>query len=150
MIKNNTSPQAAAEGGASQALVPSGAPPRAAEPQSAQTSAPRALRLGHPAYLAPEVVRAQHYTTASDYWALGCVLYEAACGRRLFDETTAEAIYASIRTEPDRSALVMQLAHVSPDCKLFIASLLAITPNERIGVGPDGMQPGAHAFFSAA
>lgn len=32
--------------------------------------------VGTPYYLAPEACQSQPYTTKSDIWALGCVIYE--------------------------------------------------------------------------
>lgn len=53
-------------------------------------TAPGAV-LGTVGYLSPEQARGDEATTASDQFALGCVLYEMLTGRRAFHgETAAE------------------------------------------------------------
>ena len=48
---------------------------------------------GTPAYRAPELMSgAGQYSTASDLWALGCVLYECAAGRPPFVAESAERL----------------------------------------------------------
>ena len=52
---------------------------------------------GTPAYTAPELVsKAGQYSTASDLWALGCVLYECAAGRPPFVAPSAKHLAHSI------------------------------------------------------
>jgi serine/threonine-protein kinase len=48
------------------------------------------------AYMAPEQLRGEPATTASDVWALGVVLYEMASGRRPFDGKTGFEIASAI------------------------------------------------------
>jgi serine/threonine protein kinase len=47
--------------------------------------------MGSPPYLAPEVIRTGIRSPASDLFALGATLYEAAAGRRRFDDGSAIA-----------------------------------------------------------
>lgn len=36
--------------------------------------------VGFPAYIAPEVITGADFSTASDLWSLGCLLYEMYTG----------------------------------------------------------------------
>ncbi|PSC68021.1 serine threonine-kinase ULK4 isoform B [Micractinium conductrix] len=57
----------------------------------------REMQQGSPYYLAPEVVRTPGlYTSASDLWALGCILYECAAGRPPFAASTTQQLNALI------------------------------------------------------
>ncbi|EFN50873.1 hypothetical protein CHLNCDRAFT_141668 [Chlorella variabilis] len=57
----------------------------------------REMQQGSPYYLAPEAVRTPgFYTTASDLWALGCILYECASGRPPFAAATTQQLNALI------------------------------------------------------
>jgi serine/threonine protein kinase len=50
-------------------------------------------------YMAPEVLRSESADYRSDLWALGVVLYEAACGRLPFEGRTAFEISSAIMRE---------------------------------------------------
>ena len=56
--------------------------------------------LGTAAYLAPEQVRGQPATPASDRYALGCVLYELLAGRPPFTGETHEVLDGHVHQEP--------------------------------------------------
>jgi serine/threonine protein kinase len=53
-------------------------------------------RCGSPAYIAPEVVAGQPYTTAVDVWSLGVMLYAMATGALPFDAPDADSMLAQI------------------------------------------------------
>jgi serine/threonine protein kinase len=106
-------------------------------------------RVGTPPYLAPEVVKDALYSRASEYWALGCVIYELVTTERLFDGPTVESVLERIATRPDRSRKIMELTHASMELKLFIAQLVSVEIPERLGVDPDD-PPREHVFFSMA
>ncbi|XP_063710394.1 uncharacterized protein LOC134838953 isoform X6 [Symsagittifera roscoffensis] len=52
--------------------------------------------LGTPYYISPELCEGKEYNEKSDIWALGCVLYEMACGQRTFDGTNLPALVTKI------------------------------------------------------
>ncbi|MFC5750639.1 WD40 repeat domain-containing serine/threonine protein kinase [Actinomadura rugatobispora] len=55
--------------------------------------------LGTPAYMAPEQVRSNAASPASDLWALGATLYAAVEGRPPFQGATPMAVLAALMTE---------------------------------------------------
>ena len=57
--------------------------------------------LGTPGYMAPEQARGDVITTATDVFALGCVLYEAMFGRPVFEgETPTQRFAAVLEKQP--------------------------------------------------
>ena len=58
------------------------------------------VRVGTPAYMAPEQLEGREVTAKSDIYALGLVLYEIFTGRRAFTAATlAELLAAEIRAD---------------------------------------------------
>jgi len=102
--------------------------------------------VGTPAYMSPEQAADQALTEASDWYAVGVMLYEALTGRRPF-EGNAEEVMRRKQTEvpPAPSSLARG---VSPVLDQLAMALLRRAPRER----PDGRailaalgaQPSAH------
>jgi serine/threonine protein kinase len=62
------------------------------------------LKVGTPAFMAPEQVRGSISTPAADVWALGAVALYAATGQRAFGEgDTTVVYYRVVHEEPDLS-----------------------------------------------
>jgi Tol biopolymer transport system component len=105
-----------------------------ARPDSADS--PTALRhtdpgtvLGTVGYMSPEQVKGHPADARSDIFALGCVLYELAAGRRAFAGTTAaETMSAILRDDPpDLVPASGTLASIEP----VIRHCLEKQPDER-------------------
>ncbi|CAI5733843.1 unnamed protein product [Hyaloperonospora brassicae] len=91
----------------------------------------RALAPGSPHYMAPELFQQTAvHSFASDFWALGCVLYELRTGQQPFVHTNFTELARMIQTEP------VQLPH--PECEMsldfcgLLKRLLVKDPYQRI------------------
>ena len=86
--------------------------------------------LGTAAYMSPEQARGKPLDKRTDIWSLGCILFEALTGIRLFGgETTSDAIGAILHKEPDWSLLP---AGTPPTVHLLLRRCLAKDRQRRI------------------
>ncbi|KAI8098838.1 AGC/YANK protein kinase [Halteromyces radiatus] len=98
----------------------------------------RFSRAGSLAYMAPEIVGKQGYSTFVDWWSLGITAYELLFGNRPFTGTNSDEVVHSILHDkvsfpPDALELISQ------DCLDVIKGLLIKSPNQRYGCGPNGI-----------
>lgn len=81
-------------------------------------------------YMSPEQIEGREADVRSDLFALGCVLYEMAAGRRAFDGKTQASIVASIlAAEPPAISSVQPLT--PPSFERTVKLCLAKDPDER-------------------
>src|ERR1051326_1491889 len=81
-------------------------------------------------YMSPEQLEGREADARSDLFALGCVLYEMAAGRRAFDGKTQASIVASIlAAEPPAISSVQPLT--PPSFERTVKLCLAKDPDER-------------------
>jgi serine/threonine protein kinase/Tol biopolymer transport system component len=86
--------------------------------------------VGTLAYMAPEQLEGKEVDARADIWALGCVLYELATGRRAFDGASQATVIAAIlEHEPPAPTTVQPLAPLLLDH--VITTCLAKDPDER-------------------
>jgi len=94
------------------------------------------LVIGTPGYMSPEQAMGAPIGTASDIYALGCMLYEMLTGELPFGGATAQAMIARQLSEPPRS-----LRTVRPDVPLrlqaAVTAALALVPAERPASGAE-------------
>lgn len=84
---------------------------------------------GTPAYLAPERIRGEPATPATDLYALGCTIFEVLTGRPPFVGTTSTVLAAHASEPPPR---VLDLAPDIPeDLDALCRALMAKEPSER-------------------
>lgn len=90
------------------------------------------VRLGTPRYMSPEQARGEPISTASDYYALGLLLYELVAGRHPFAEGrgVSEMMLAHGYSEPP--PLDEVAPDVPPELARLVASLLGKLPEERV------------------
>jgi serine/threonine protein kinase/Tol biopolymer transport system component len=81
--------------------------------------------LGTPGYMSPEQVQGKALDPRSDIFSLGCILYEAAAGRRPFKgDSQRETLHAIVHDEPPP-------VEAPPELGRLIRRCLAKAPEER-------------------
>jgi len=105
--------------------------PTIAQPLTAEGSI-----VGTFQYMAPEQLEGGETDARSDVWALGCVLYEMATGRRAFEGKSQASLIGSImNAEP---APISQIAPMTPPAlERLVRSCLTKNPDERVQTAHD-------------
>jgi len=87
-------------------------------------------------YMAPEQLEGQEADARTDIWALGCLLYEMATGRRAFEgKSQASLISAIMSKEP---APISQIAPMNPPAlDRLVRACLAKSPDDRVQTAHD-------------
>jgi len=81
-------------------------------------------------YMAPEQLEGHDADERSDLWALGCVLYEMATGRRAFDGPSQASLISAIMKEEPRP--LGEIATMTPaNLDLAVRACLAKDPDQR-------------------
>ena len=102
---------------------------------------PEDTRLeGTAVYLSPEVIRGADPSTASDCWALGCVLYQCLTGRPPVWAETEPDVLDKIVTFDVKESFP---ADFPPEAKDLVVQLLHPDPTKRLGCGADGVMAAA-------
>ncbi|KAK0632581.1 hypothetical protein B0T14DRAFT_415221 [Immersiella caudata] len=88
--------------------------------------------VGTPDYLAPETIRGEPQDETSDWWSVGCIMYEFLYGIPPFHASEAEQVFENILARrihwPDPSE-----DEVSPEAKDLINKLLCSDSRQRLG-----------------
>ncbi|KAK3713510.1 rim15, signal transduction response regulator [Vermiconidia calcicola] len=94
--------------------------------------------VGTPDYLAPETIRGSGQDEMSDWWSLGCILFECLYGCPPFNADTPEGVFQNIMSRninwPDED----EEGAVSDDAKDLMNKLMCLDPDERLGSNRDG------------
>ena len=87
-------------------------------------------------YMAPEQLEGRDADTRSDLWALGCVLYEMATGKRAFEGSSQASLISAIMRDQPRS--MNEIAPLNPPALgQLVDALLAKNPDDRVQTAHD-------------
>ena len=81
-------------------------------------------------YMAPEQLEGKEADARTDLWALGCVLYEMATGKRAFEGTSQASLIAAILKEAPRPISELQPL-TPPALERIVKRCLEKDPDER-------------------
>lgn len=85
--------------------------------------------FGTPAYMSPEQAAGEPVTTASDWYSVGCMLYEALTGQLPFDGSVLEIIKRKDEQEPSAPSEIVR--GVPEDLNELCCALLRRRPEDR-------------------
>ncbi|KAI9721422.1 MAG: rim15, signal transduction response regulator [Chrysothrix sp. TS-e1954] len=92
--------------------------------------------VGTPDYLAPETINGVGQDEMSDWWSLGCILFEFMFGYPPFHADTPDQVFQNILDRkiewPEDEEL-----QVSPEAKDLMDRLMCIDPSQRLGANND-------------
>ena len=123
--------------GLARAVVPGAAPGDLTSAMTMSRSlTAQGVLVGTFLYMSPEQLEGKEADARSDLWALGCVMYEMATGKRAFDgQSQASLIGAIMHAEPVSIANAAPLT--PPGLDRVVKSCLAKDPEERIQTAHD-------------
>ena len=110
--------------------------------------------VGTPDYLAPETINGLGQDEMSDWWSLGCILFEFLFGYPPFHAETPEKVFENILARridwPDEE----EMSLVSAEAKNIMERLMTVNPKERLGANMQekfssgGEEIRKHTWFS--
>ncbi len=103
-----------------------------------ETLTAHGVALGTPRYAAPEQLRGERVTPASDLYALGATLYRALTGRVPYEGRSFAEVAEAQRAGPPPRPSSLAPARVPATLDRIVLSLLAIDPQRR-PAGADGV-----------
>lgn len=93
--------------------------------------------VGTPDYLAPETINGVGQDELSDWWSLGCILFEFLYGYPPFNASTPDQVFQNILARniqwPDQETI-----DISPEAKDLTNKLMCTDPQSRLGANKEG------------
>lgn len=129
----------------------SGPTPKALNGADARDTTKKSMRkkrlVGTPHYLSPEAIVAGECTMASDWWALGVVIFEMLTGGVPYSGQTPEEVFSNIKNDKKDTELSVGYNddQISPEAASLINGLMCRDPTKRLGRDPDELRQ--HPFF---
>lgn len=135
---------------------------RSTPPQSSMMPPPMALFdpedsnrrfVGTPDYLAPETIKGAKQDETSDWWSVGCIMFEFLYGFPPFHGTEAEQVFDNILARNIQWPEEDEDEMISPEAKDLINKLLCIDPQQRLGANREdkfasgGVEIRSHIWF---
>ncbi len=111
-------------------LAPAAAEALAEAPTVSRPLTVEGTILGTFQYMAPEQLEGKEADARADLWALGCVLYEMATGKRAFEGTSQASLIAAILKEAPRPMSELQPL-APPALERIVMRCLEKDPDER-------------------
>ena len=99
---------------------------------------------GTPQYMSPEMISEKGHDRASDWWAVGIVLYELATGRPPFDNADLEVLADMIRFDD-----MPEMRSFSKDFSDLVLKLTSKLPERRLGSKNGAADIKKHPFFKS-
>lgn len=109
--------------------------------------------VGTPDYLAPETIRGVGQDEMSDWWSIGCILFEFLYGYPPFHAGTPPLVFENILQhniqwpEGDDDEMI-EVPHISDEARDLIEKLLCPEAENRLGAKGGADEIRAHPFFS--
>ncbi|EUC43546.1 hypothetical protein COCMIDRAFT_7043 [Bipolaris oryzae ATCC 44560] len=111
--------------------------------------------VGTPDYLAPETIAGNGQDEVSDWWSLGCILFESLYGYPPFHADTPDEVFQNILARKiDWPADDDELYDISDEAKDLMNRLMCSDPTERLGANKDekfasgGEEIRSHPWFA--
>lgn len=110
--------------------------------------------VGTPDYLAPETINGAGQDEMSDWWSLGCILFECLYGRPPFNANTPEEVFQNILSRNIHWPPEDEDDPVSVEAKDLMNKLMCTDPKQRLGSNKDelyangGDEIKAHPWFA--
>ena len=105
----------------------------------------RTEQCGTPGYVDPEVLNGQAFTTKSDIFSLGSLLYNIVTCRFLFGGTSARAILHKNKHQDPNPIIEKYCKTISADCRDLMKRMLAFQQSKR----PSAEECLRHPWFSS-
>ncbi|KAK3109219.1 rim15, signal transduction response regulator [Teratosphaeriaceae sp. CCFEE 6253] len=89
--------------------------------------------VGTPDYLAPETIKGAGQDELSDWWSIGCILFEFLYGRPPFNADTPEEVFQNILARNIHWSEDEEESGISEEAKDLMDRLMTLDPKDRLG-----------------